>query len=59
MTILVGLRVRLTPEAQDWMFDVRDRIGTVTALDGWPIVLFDGVDGDKRIHPNLLEVVDG
>lgn len=46
----------LTDEARVWFSDIGRRRGTIVAIDGWPIIEWDGLLERNRIKPIHLMV---
>jgi hypothetical protein len=52
-----GDRVALTDEARAKWPDIGARRGVVVALDGWPIIVWDGLSDRVRLPQANLRVV--
>ena len=55
--MISGDRVKLAPAAKSLFPDLAQREGIVDAIDGWPLISWQGLDAQTRIDPIFLEVV--
>jgi len=37
--------------------DIGTRQGIVRAIDGWPIIVWEGLAGETRVKPETLELI--